>query len=370
MKFVLSYKNSHHRRYFIGLGAELILAGHDVNIVHQETPGEAFAGADVVMEVNRGRTDRIPRTAVHIPWIQDHILWEAPGYDECAHPRDMIYTYGHGPIIGVPCQDWPNYRGSLLVAVDAKLLAYPPAAQNLDLSIVGYISDPEQRWKARSLESVSVSEIARCIAETMEAVYTPLRGELDQQLTAYQLWAGMERKFPDIWDVLYKEYAGYIVHELARMRDRVAIARLILSVSENVEFRGFNWELWPEFAKWGKPFYEDREQVLNLYQRSRINVHNNIFGFALHDRVLEAMAVGGFVMANESPHLGKAGQMTECFAPGFHYGEYNADTFCEQARKWLGNPQMRQRGIVESRKIIKDRHLWAHRAKQLLRDLA
>ena len=114
------------------------MSGHDVAIVTQPAIG-VMHDADVVISINRARSERIPRDAVHVSWIQDYRLGDEPLYDESCLPRDVIYTYGEGWIIGVPHQHWKNYRGSLLTAVDAKLLAYPPIPQDLDLSIAGYL---------------------------------------------------------------------------------------------------------------------------------------------------------------------------------------------------------------------------------------
>jgi len=110
-------------------------------------------------------------------------------------------------------------------------------------------------------------------------------------------------------------------------------------------------------------------ELADLHAKSRITVHNNIFGFALHSRVLDAITVNGFVMAHHTPWTGLAGQMTECFEPETHYGEYTAANFTDRARYWLNNHAARNKAATEARKIVADRHLWPHRAQQILRDL-
>ena len=332
MKFVLVCNHVQHWRYCINLGAELVVAGHEANVVSHGAIG-AVHDADVVIAINRERTERIPRDAVHISWVQDYRIGVAPPYDERCLPRDIIYTYGEGPIIGVPCQQWKNYRGSLLTAAETRLLAYPFVPQDVDLSIAGYMHHPVLTWPTVNKEHLLSEEHSKCISKVLRTSYVPLLGNLDQQKMLSVVLMALEEAHPDIWDILVEHYAGTIVHEYSRSIDRLMVGRLMLSVSTNIEFRGENWGAWPEFSPYSKPFYgvNDREEMLRFYQRSRINVHNNVFGFALHDRVLEAMAVGGFVMSNASPYYGKAGQMTESFVPDVHYGEYKAETFRDSA---------------------------------------
>ncbi len=174
---------------------------------------------------------------------------------------------------------------------------------------------------------------------------------------------------PD-WIEEMHSYGAKLLHNCARWLNRSHLAKLAISVSQDIEFWGSHWNEWHVTAPYAKPFCRDPEPLYDLYQRSRINLHDNIFGFSLHWRVLEAMAVGGFVMAHESPHHGKAGQMTETFEPNVHYGEYGANTFEESARYWLSDPAARRGAITEARKVIRDKHLWKHRAQRLLADLS
>jgi hypothetical protein len=331
---------------------------------------ETLSSADVVIEVNKARDDHIPKHVIHIPWVQEYYGGGGdPDYDGQAFDRDLIYTFGHPWIIGAP--QFKHWAGSLCMAVEPKLLEIPSVEPDLDFSIAGFIAAPTWFKKQSEIPTTPdpngyynlTAELMAMI--TREIKTTPLSGSFDQ--------AGESARFRSILPNLPSHLFGIVaqnIHETARAFNRCAAAQKVLQVSKNVEFWGLHWDQWPEFAPYAKPFSNDGELLRNLYQRSRINVHDNIFGFAMHSRVLEAMAVGGFVMAHESPHTGAAGQMTgEGFVPGIHYGQYNAANFVELAHCWLGYQDSRQRCIDAAKEVIAGRHLWKHRAQQILHDL-
>ena len=354
--------------------------GHDAVVSLPEgRTVDTLRGYDVVMEVGRARDADIPEEAVHIAWVQECYGATDPDYNDVLG-QDILYTYGDPSIIG--CPPYRQWRGSLTWAVDHRLLDRQLVEPSLDFSIVGFIPPPDW-FKFPSKVPANPgrgdffnisSEATDFIVQTMKI--RALSGTFDQNRESECAQRGfaevMRRRGWYTSAAGWREIRGYIgqtVHEYARLLDRKALTELALSVSRNIEIWGTNWELWPEFAPYSRLFCFDNDVVLDLYQRSRINLHNNIFGFALHSRVLEAMAVGGFVMANESPHVGKKGQLTETFEPDVHYGEYNADNFIDRASSWLYS-ETRPKLIRDARKVIAARHLWKHRAEQVLADLA
>ncbi len=360
------------------LSNELRELGHDAETIHHNRRSEVTA--DVIMEACHARDDSIPKDTVHIPWVHEYYGAGDPPYEN-ALDHDLIYTFGDPDILGC-CPRFKQWRGSLTMGVSPDLLQRPAIDPTLDFSIAGFMP-PADWWHPRSLippnpkvgDGFNISaEITYMITDRMKTEFRPLYGEFDQ-LSEFAKYQADLRKLLDNnrWrfeETAFVEMAKYIaknVHEYARFLNRHAAAQHILSVSQNVEFWGLHWDEWPVVAPYSRPFNDSPDELLNLYQRSRINVHDNIYGFALHSRVLEAMAVGGFVMAHESPHFGKAGQMTETFEPDVHFGQYNAESFAEEAHYWLHAD--RQRPIAEARKVIRDRHLWKHRAQQILDDL-
>ena len=336
MRFLFIAGNGHDARILRNLGSGLCSFGHDVHLSSKDRMTGWFDGADVVLDVNHSRDEAIPEDIRHIAWVQDYFHDDPPDYDDCL-PDDIIYCFGDPRILGAPL--WKHYRGSLTPGVNEVLLDRPPVELDLDFSIAGYVPDPWTMTASTQIAGKAFSTM-HIMDEVVRRYYKPLRGEFDSRAMMAKVRDKLERfltiegyghQIEYAWAQIKRNIA-YGVHEMSRDADRKAAARLALSVSDDTELWGFGWDKWLEFAKWARPFTDNHERILNLHQLSRINVHNNIYGFALHTRVLESMAVGGFVMANRSPYLGMAGQMTECFEPGTHYGEYDDRHYriCEQ----------------------------------------
>jgi len=365
-----------HKLFDQRAGAALCTAFRDLGH-HAAVVDRCEQNFDVVIEACHARSEATPKDAVHIAWVQEYYAGGSdPDYDDC-FDRDLIYTFGKPEIIS--CPRFKHWRGSLCMAVEPQLLDRPMVEPTLDFSIAGFIGAPA--WFKKQSELPAKLEPGHgynIMAELMDLIVRetrvkPLTGSFDQAAEFAYFKDILAKYLNDSWFVPPKVrpslygVAAQNIHETARTLNRYTVAKLILQVSKNIEFRGLHWDCWPELADYAKPFTDDREGLFDLYQRSRINVHDNIFGFAMHSRVLEAMAVGGFIMANESPHYGAAGQMTETFEPGIHFGQYNAQTFVPEAQYWLKAD--RSKPVAKARKIIATRHLWKHRAEQILGDL-
>lgn len=352
-----------------GLGGALIAEGHEAQLFNVEKEHPSIRGYDAAIAINRPRDTFVPKEVRHVAWIQDYMPGIEPDYPGQAQSEDLIFTLGHGPIIGVPCLDWPQYRGSLLVGVDPSLLTYPEEPYEFDISLAGSIGEPFIYWRANKSHTIEMQqEIQDFLVRTLRELIKPLTGSLDQAKVAAELREIITKKFPNLWDELDPQFTAAFIHEFARIYDRWTIADLMLEASDNIALVGMNWHLYPQYKDHAGAFLTDRQDLHRLYRASKINVHNNIFGFALHTRVLECMAVGGFVMAHSAPNLdwNFEGQIDSEFSPGLHYGWYNGNNFIEQAQFWLEQPELRRRAQIECRKIIIDCHLWQHRAQQLL----
>jgi len=388
MRFLLNERRGHRPdpRIVHGLTKALAACGHDVyvsNVSPGTRPPQVYDGIDVAIEINQPRDEAVPADIVHIAWVQDYVQGEAPDFGAACCGQDLIYTFGDGPLIGAPSDRWPNCAGSLLTAADEQLMARAPSPPpDLDFSIVGFIPPSgDDWWIPRSNFDNWSDHILELFAEmrkAMEGGYGALQGSfapvagMDSMRNVLRACAarwGQDGAFADkLWGH-FEPAAGKFMHEYARLMDRRLLADLALGVSESVEFRGWHWDTHPKYARWARPHVADDETVLRTYERSRITLHNNIFGFALHTRVLEAMAVGTFVMAHPSPNPHAAGRISETFMPGLHYGEYTPESFAEQAREWLDDDEARVIAAIGAQKIVRDRHLWKHRARQILRDL-
>lgn len=386
MKFLLVTSNQDvmfEYRNLRDLALALTQLGHEARAEGIRRPS-IYHDVDVVIEINYRRHEMVPAKAIHIAWVQDYIEETSPDYASDCLPQDMFYTFGDISIMEMP-KGSKHHAGSLLYAANPKLLDRQPIEQSLDFSIAAFIPEPAEfrgREAGKDIapgtrQLVSEKQIFDLLTEVMEECYRPLSGlgchrgdvtRMHDEITNLVLRSKLPVDIEDAW-VQVKKQVSQFTHAYTRMMDRRDLAKMILSISDEVVFQGFNWGNWPEFKLWARPYAQDQRPLIYLYQSTRVNVHNNVYGFALGSRVFECMAVGGFIMANESPHYGKAGQMTESFEPEVHFGEYNAKTFCERARYWLAHPDKRNKAATKAKKIIKAKHLWEHRARQILRDL-
>lgn len=167
----------------------------------------------------------------------------------------------------------------------------------------------------------------------------------------------------------FEKSINYFAREYPRLLDREALVKGILRVSDSLELHGPGWNLHPEFTPYARGVIDSQDDLLDVYRRSRINLANNTHGLGLHSRTLECMAVGGFIFTHESPHDDKPGGMLTSFEPGVHYGAFTPENLHEEARRWLADEQGRRRAGQAAAAIVRERHCWRHRAKQILDDL-
>jgi hypothetical protein len=260
----------------------------------------------------------------------------------------------------------PNFRGSLLTGVDQVLPDGTEGPWDLDFSICGYITLPFTKMDLHPLER-------RCFKEA-ERIYRPLTGSSNAFLMASQLQKFVEQiitneKIGETELEKLKKCCNWMSIEFPRYIDRLRIAQLAYYASSKCGFYGVNWQKYYQFGKCAFAPIKDEYKLLDIYKGTKINLHNNWNGFGLHSRVLDAMAVGGFVMAHSCADPQAAGRLTTEFEPDVHYGEYTPDNFVERAKYWLQDGAARVKAIRESKKIVAARHLWKHRAEQILNDL-
>jgi hypothetical protein len=321
MKFAFIAHSIFDQRMGMGLCQALAnILDQDCALVgYQQKTKENLAKFDVIMEPQHGRNDTIPKDAVYIAWCFEYYGAGDPDYSTLAG-RDLLYSFCDPDILGLP--PFKQRTGSLTVAVEPALLQRPIPEPSLDMSLAGFL--PPQAWfyfpqMMPGPHSFNIFAGITSLACEMAKV-VPLSGSFDQpaafatfkeavtELIEAQGW----NLTPDMLAEAHS-YGAKLIHNCARLVNRGALAQLALKVSTDIEFWGQHWNIWEPTAQYAHPYTDDLETIYSLYQRSRINLHDNIFGFSQHWRVLEAMAVGGFIMAHESPHFGKAGQMTETF---------------------------------------------------------
>jgi glycosyltransferase involved in cell wall biosynthesis len=372
--FLITDMMTHYRaRMMAALASGLVKASKEEYIVYMMSGhDERLNQADVVLGVDIARPEYLAPNVRYITWVQDLISWphgnrvpRLDTYGAQSRPDDIIYTLGDGRSVGIDEAD-PHWRGSLADAVDPALLHRPRKQPGIDLSLCTYIPPPIDQIEG--LEGYWSAVVKRLLRE----YYTPLQGELDP-LGMYGRIKG-ELESEDLgfdWAEHFKsrsQEVKWMVVQYSRLLDRLKIARMMLEVSKECEFRGGNWEHYSEFAEWVQPHTNDTEVLYNAFQRGKINLHVNITGFGIHSRVLDCMAMNCFIMSHTTPR-DCVGQLTECFEPDVHYGVFTPENFKERARYWLDNQEEREAASAEAFKLVQAHHLWEHRAAKILKDL-
>ena len=164
-------------------------------------------------------------------------------------------------------------------------------------------------------------------------------------------------------------WINYFAREYPRLLDRRLLVQNALMISKNVQLYGDGWQNHDEFRPYNKGFIVAQRDLLDVYARSRLNLMNNTHGIGLHSRSLECMAVGGFIFTHGSPHDDRPGGLETSFEPGVHYGVYTVDTFPDDARRWLAASDARVDAGAKAADIVRQKHLWRHRAAQVIADL-
>jgi len=163
---------------------------------------------------------------------------------------------------------------------------------------------------------------------------------------------------------------SYFSQTYPRIMDREDLVKMAAHVSPSLEIYGPGMDLY-EFSK---PYYEglltEIDDLLGVYQNSKINLSNNTHGLGLHSRTFECMAVAGFLLMHESPYDNTVGGMLSSFEPGVHFGSYTPQNFHDEASRWLKDDILRRQIGENARAVIREKHCWRHRAQQILTDLA
>jgi len=386
---------------------------------------------DVVIQVNRTRHPEVtlPSKVRYISWFQDVFPETMNGFAERFRDSDILYALGDAGVLGLDAQ-LPCYVGSLVSGVDQSVIDYPQGATPdcVDFSLCGFIPTPplistrSMRKDILDLTRLNSLLVARRVAAIMRRIllgyydtslitmmdtvrgnYRPLRGDLDihgltrairevtatqgsvpvggtlTQLNRYALhlvgrFVKTNRSHHDPIPKFrmlspFEKMLNYFVREYPRLLDREALINGVLQVSESLELYGSGWNTHPAFNPYAKGVIDTQEGLLDVYRRSRINLANNTHGLGLHSRTLECMAVGGFVFTHESPHDNKPGGMLTSFEPGVHYGVFTPESLHEEAHRWLADEAVRRRVGQQAAAVVRERHCWHHRARQILDDL-
>jgi len=323
---------------------------------------------DLIFEMNRSRKQlpKLPQNILHACWIVDLMGNDFSYFQD----SDIIYTFTAlwlqaFPECGKRLIDW------LPPGIDPQL--YYPATCNYryDFSFIGHIPPP---WTNEELERPLYSDLGHGIN------FGDYINKYDQQ------WgrATQQRTPPEALNLLMQRNALLnsknqeidiedltlrydILCRSRRMNVRKATIDAVLPTSDSIAIFGSeNWKKWPKYSGYYKKFIEDPNQLREIYQHSRINLHE---GVGLHMRSLDCFASGGNLLYMQTDERNSTGTgLALHFEKNIHYFELDKNDFTYQIRLLL-NDETRLRSIgQEAAKITHAKHSWLERAKKILTD--
>jgi hypothetical protein len=155
---------------------------------------------------------------------------------------------------------------------------------------------------------------------------------------------------------------------LNRSHERSQMMNAAIGVTRNVAIHGAEtWRGWEEFSPYYKGLIQDPRQLDPLYAASRINLHNGTLN--LHFRVFDCLAAGGFMLILKTPQDDQPGELESVFQPGEHYDNFEISNAGDVMKRYLDDPVERNRIAREGRRLVLEKHTWAHRVESILHDV-
>ena len=347
--------------------------------------------ADCVIEVNRFRSKHLNHNIRHISWFQDirpTDFLRVLEYAKNIRSGDLIYLLGDKQHFGMQGNS-ENIKCLLSgISKDAIIPGHGFEHCKYDVNLLGYFSDLMDRQDIDlpfSRLEFLISEFLRSPRSVLKLLFSE---ECDFNLHKLQYdktYINIEKGIISRYKPLHgemlppafeqmngnvnKQIINRLYTEIPRKMDRTILFEKLYELYKKgikVLIAGKNW---PDIFQGYSFVHPHVAHPAQIYQKSFMTIHNNTHGLGIHSRVLEAMAAGSFVMMHPSPHSRLPGGMDSTFEPDVNYGLYSGDNLVEKVKEWLADEDRRKKGIAENQKILLAKHLWEHRAEQILRDL-
>jgi len=317
----------------------------------------------VVIEINNviDSTEGWPSSVIHVLWVLDYRQNYGKSVLTELGKSDAVYFIETPRIFSIsPPTD--RKWGILLFGTPYVDLSDNVDTMARDFAMAGYIPPPlkDDMPVAHKADGTPVS------LQEFLAVYPPRYTSFALN-TPHDFNVGMAETCAKIGCELLPEAVEIFDTIIPRTYERSFVLKSLIGVSSSLDIYGpHTWKHWSAFAKFYRGFLPDVRDLYTVFKTSRVNIHVGCIG--MHNRVLECMAAGGFIMVNETPRDFDAGGIRQYFEPDRHYGSYTMDNVAEVARHYLENHEARRRIIIDAKRQILAGHLWRHRALQVARD--
>ncbi len=165
----------------------------------------------------------------------------------------------------------------------------------------------------------------------------------------------------------------HIYINFPRVKDRVFLMSQIFKTNLRFKIYGGNKKrFWSKFnfsSAIDQKYLSKNFELINVFQKSKINIHTNCGGYFTLSRVLECMASGGLIMTHRSPNDYKVGGALNDFEENKHFGFYDPFNFKESTEKFLNDIKFRNKIIKNAHIKISKEYNWDVRVKKILNDL-
>jgi hypothetical protein len=350
---------------------------------------------DVIIEINRFRSDYINKNTIHINWIQDLPLREFKHLNH-VEKNSINYLYGSPAFFGLNEIEFTAKPQKILLAGYRPVNSIIKKEQRYDINLLGYMSTifevcgPNDDYFASTHRKLIKKTFSRaiceqfirkpssiyeyikssplgmpskffatnefmCLLKRIKSAYEPLSGSLNMNL------------FPKSKKYFISELCNYLLLEYPRYKDRLILFELIKKLDSRYQkiIAGPNWKnYFPEFS-----YVKDPKDEIEIFSQSKLTVHNNTHGLGLHPRIFECLAHGSFPLMHDTPHRSEEGALNLALEPDRHFGLYSRENFHQVAESWITNTEKRRKGIIEAQKIVEKSHSWRKRAQQIISDL-
>jgi hypothetical protein len=397
-----SLRNKYDLRMVSGLALGFKSIGVDVNIKNRKISSEEIVyeckehGYNVVIKINevRGIPEKELKNIRVISWYQDIFCDTSEKIKLGLIDSDILYTMGDRKILGI-IDDINVQNDILMTGVSPALLEEKNNHDEYlhDFSVCGFIPRNESNSSLRvkiikfakisllflyqngiisikdqdlvaKIKNVNYLNIDSILRRIVEENYQSLNGSLDINKLEKLLKSNIPEDL-----ILSSEKINYYAQTYPRKIDRCDLVGEIIQFTNSLALYGPNWDTYPSFRKYHKGILTREKDLINVYKKTKINIANNTHGIGIHSRTLEVMAIGGFIATHESVNDTLRGGILDGFCPDEHFGYYRKNSIENDCMKWLINKNKRVVVGERAKDIIRNNHLWVHRAKKIIQNL-
>ena len=394
---------------------ELIKNGHSATIINRIITEDKLSelvnegNYNCVFRVNGPRPFKIKKDVRFITWYQD-FYFDSIKQLESFKSSDIVYFYTAPEAYGIQkklnCLTSNFYPGINDINNGEDLQSISKITsinkyQNVDLSLLGVmisvnicnfnnfhyrnyknfenhqVANMDYSYFINELDKdekkLTINEYKEFVCELQNIVelnYKPLSGELKIFKLVKKIRKTIKKIFRNPNQQIFKEWQRFFSTEYPRFLDRLNMARLMSRFSSNFIVVGDGWERLNEFLDFYRKKIEDKDNLYELFKRSKINLYTNTHGGGMHNKIFEIMINGGFVALPISSRNNMLGGIEECFIDGEHFSSFNPHKFDEFIDNWLNNSEKRLLIGSNARKEVLDKHTWRSRINKLLNDLS